>query len=139
MMTFSLNQCTVLDSGKHGIEYKGFEMYHKDNLIYGDVAYAVFKYTLTNTSDDAWDTNLIGYKMRAYQNNYLLNDATYTLDDKIDGFINIYNVDKIESGMSANVYVAFEVDDVSEGLYMIYDAGYITSDLKGTVYVDYKK
>lgn len=130
---------TVLNSGQRRIEYKGFEVYHTDNILFGDEAYAVFKYTLTNSSDEAWDTSLIGYDMRAYQNNYLVDDATYTLDDKIDGFINIYNVDRIETGMSANIYIAFQVEDVDSSLYMIYDAGYITSDIKGTVYADYKK
>ncbi len=129
---------TVLDSGKYGVEYKGFEMYHEKGY-FGDETYAVFKFTLTNSTDDAWETDDIGYSMRAYQDNYLLDDADFVFDDKVNGFINIFDVDKIEAGMSANIYVAFEAEDKNGGLYMIYDEGYFTSDVKGTVFVDYKK
>ena len=94
------------------------------------------KFTINNTGNNPIDYSLAGYEMTAYQDNYYIGTASYGLDDKIDGYINIYNIDKIESGMSANIYVAFESFESGGDLYMVYDDGYVSNDVKGTVFIE---
>lgn len=125
----------VLYSGKYEIIYNGCKIYTYHNTYSGDTRYAIFKYRINNTGDDALDTSLMGYKMTAYIDNYYIaDDADYFLSDKVDGYTNIFDVDTIEVGMSANIYVAFEITQKKGSLYMIYDDGYISSAYKGTVY-----
>ena len=111
------------------IVYKGAKIYKKSGSNY-----VIFKFEIQNAMNEALDTSLMGYKMKAYQNNYLLGDSDFILSDKIDGFVNIYDIDSIEAGMSSKIYVAFEVDDTSGAFYMIYDDGYISSKVRGYVY-----
>ncbi len=126
----------VIYDEKFEIKFQGVTDYTHSNKVYGDKSYVVFKFTINNTGESAIDYSLAGYSMSAYQNNYFLGDATYTMDDKIDGYSNIFNINSIESGMSANVYVAFESFGDGGNVYMIYDDGYITSDKKGVVYCE---
>ena len=105
-----------------------------DNVITGSKKYAVFEFTINNTTDSQIDYNLAGYKMRGYRNGYLLPDSDFILDDKIDGFSNIYNIDTIESGMCSDIYVAFEVPDFKGDYCCIYDDGFIIGKDKGAVY-----
>ena len=74
--------------------------------------------------------------MRGYQNNYSLGDSSFALDEQIDGFSNIYSIDKIEAGMSANIYIAFDAFVEDGDLYMVFDDGYIQNSVRGTVFVD---
>lgn len=115
------------------ILFKGVTSFHKKSY-YSSGDYVVFKFHINNLKDEALDTGLMGYKMRAYHNNCFIGDASYTLKDKIDGYINIFDVDKIEPGMGCDIYIAFETDDTSGGFYLAYDDGYITSNLCGYVY-----
>ena len=73
--------------------------------------------------------------MRCYQNNYLTDDATYIMDDKIDDYINIFSVDEIHEGMSAKIYVAFEIPKKGGDFRMVFDDGYIVDNKIADVYV----
>ena len=56
------------------------------------------------------------------------------LDEQIDGHNDICEIDSIQSGMSAKVYVAFENRLVGNDYYMIYNEGVFSDDIKGSVY-----
>ena len=123
----------IIFSDKYDVQYKGIKIYHYSNTV-SDKYYAVFKYCITNNDSEALNTSLMGYNMRAYCNNFFIGEASYALDDKVDGFINIYDINSIESGMSSNIYIAFETQKTNGNFYMIYDDGYITDHFCGTVY-----
>ena len=127
---------TVIYSGDYDVTFKGTSDYTYENSVWGDQDYVIFKFNVTNNSDAPIDYSLAGYEMAAYQDNYSLGESSYAIDEQIDGYSNIYNIDKIEPGMSANIYIAFDTF-VSDGdLYMVYDDGYIYNSIKGTVFVD---
>ena len=104
-------------------------------FIFGDDEYVIFKYTINNTDSEKLDYSLAGYEMTGYQDNYYLGTASYSLDDKVDGYSNIYNIDSVEVGMSANIYVAFDKLGTSGSRYMVYDDGYIANKVRGKVFV----
>lgn len=126
----------LIYSDKYDIRYEGAEIYYDDNYYIGDLYYVVFKFHITNSGENTLDTSLFGYNMRCYQDNFYLGDAEYILDDTINGYIDIHNIDSIEPDMSADVYVAFETsNNVQTGdFYMIYDDGYGTNHYCGYVY-----
>ncbi len=119
-------------SGDYELIYDGFEYYDTENY-YTDVVYAVFKFTINAKTEV--DSSLVGYNMRCYQNNYLTDDATYIMDDKIDDYINIFSVDEIHEGMSAKIYVAFEIPKKGGDFRMVFDDGYIADNKIADVYV----
>ena len=127
---------TVIYDDKYKIEFKGASDYVHNNMVWGDTSYVVFKYLITNTGSEAINYSLAGYQMTGYQNNYYLGDSVYTLNEDIDGYKNIYDVDNIEPGMSAQIYVAFESFGEPGNLYMVYDDGYIISEYRGYAYVE---
>lgn len=125
-------------SGDYEIVYDGYEFF-TNSTYFGDDQYIVFKYTVNNTSSTPLDYTLVGYDMRCYQNNYITDSASYTINEKFGDYINIYDVDEIQSGMSAKIYVAFELTSKSEGdnYNMIYDAGYSFMDnCLGEVFIE---
>lgn len=119
--------------GDYDVQFQGVEVHKPKNQFIED-NYAVFKFHVTNNKEAAMDTSLMGYSMRAYQNNYYLGDASFAVDEKIDGYSNIFNVDSIEAGMSSDIYVAFALIEDTGTLYMVYDDGYITNHICGYVY-----
>ncbi len=130
----------VVYSGKYELVYDGFEFYTVTNMFIGDKVYAVFKYTLKNQGESTIDYSMVGYSMRGYINNRLTDDASYTLNDTVNGYTNVFDVDEIKSGMSSKIYIAFELEAAEtnnistfESVSMTYDAGYITSEVLGTV------
>ena len=127
---------TVIYNGDYEIVFKGASDYTDDNAALGQVPYVIFKFTINNTSSAPLDYSLAGYEMRGYQDNYSLGESSFTLDKQIDGYSNIYSIDKIEAGMSANVYIAFDAFVEDGDLYMIYDDGYIQNNERGSVFVD---
>ena len=122
-------------SGKYGVQYKGAEIVCDENTYRGNVYYVVYKFNITNNSDNALDTSSYGSKMRSYQNNCFLGDTEYLLDDTIDGYIDINDIDSIEPGMSANVYIAFEtIANIQTGRFiMIFDDGHGTNGVTHVV------
>lgn len=128
----------ILFSDRYQIQFKGHILYH-DEDSWNDATYIVFKFQIKNLSVQDLDTSLMGYKMRAYQDSFLLDDATFALNDKIDGFLNIYMVDSIAPEMVSNIYVAFQADKSNSEWALAYDDGYITSHYCGMVYVSDKK
>lgn len=127
---------TVIYNEDYEIIFKGATEYVHDNIAYGPEKYIVFKFTINNTSEKALDYSHAGHKMVAYQDNYQLFDADYSLDVLVDGHSNIFGIDTIEPGMTANIYVAFSALKTDGDLYMIYDDGYIDSSYRGAVFVD---
>ena len=130
------NEGTVIYDDKYKIEFQGATDYVHNNMVWGDTSYVVFKYLITNTGSEAVNYSLAGYQMSGYQNNYYLGSAVYSMTDDIEGYKNIYSVDSIEPGMSAQIYVAFESFGDPGNLYMVYDDGYIIDQIKGSVYVE---
>ena len=107
--------------------YDGFEIY-EDKGVLGNKWYAVFEYTLNNTTGATIDSHLWGYQMRGYGNNRLFEDATYTLDASINGHTNLFSVDDIRAGMSAKIYVAFEIREQTGVFECYFDIGYISNE-----------
>lgn len=127
---------TCIYSGDYSIIYKGIEKYTKKDVVFGDEKYIVFKFRVENKSDKPLDYSFAGYRMRAYENGYNLMDASFIIDDNINGYLNIFNVDTIQSGKVADVYVAFESNGLGNVYECAYDDGYISDAYKGYV-VDY--
>ena len=124
----------VIYSKEYEIQFKGHQLYYDEDAWFTS-DYVVFKFRVTNKSSQELNTGLMGYDMRAYQDGTLLGDATYTLNDKVDGYINIFDVDSVAPGMSSNIYVAFEAKKKDSVWMMVYDDGYITPHYCGSVYV----
>ena len=122
-------------SGDYNIVFDGVQEYLPDDS-FSDQNYVIYKFTVINTSPSALDYSLVGYNMRGYQNNYLLNGASYTVNDKIDGYINIFDVDTIQAGMTCKLYIAFEISEVSGTHCMVYDVGYISNEVLGSVFLE---
>ena len=127
----------IIYNNGYSVQFKGAEFYRQKKSYLND-DYAVFKFTISNTGNDALDTDLMGYKMQVYCDNYFVRDPSFTMKDKIDGYVNIYDVKKIEAGMSANVYIAFECPKKAGMYYLLYDDGYITNHYCGYVCVELK-
>ena len=113
---------------------EGSEVYSKEYSIFYDGVtiykaeyqgkFAVFEFTVNNTSSKTLDYALIGHEMRAYIDCELLDESSYLLDDIIDDHINIYKVDEIKPGMSAKVYVAFRTVKDTGIFSCVYDVGF---------------
>lgn len=129
-------QGEAIYSEDYEVRFDGVEVYRHENIVWSDTDYLIFKYRVTNNGVATLDTSLMGHKMRAYQDNFYLGDANFTQSEKIGGYINIFDIDSIEPGMSANIYVAFEAIKSSGTAYMVYDDGYITSHYCGTAYAE---
>jgi len=125
----------VIYSDEYDVAFKGFELYEKDG-VFGNETYAVFKFNIVNNGDKSLDAKLMGYEMRAYQDNFALGDAVWSLDDKVDNYLNIFDVESIEPGMSSNLYVAFEAKNRESKWHMVYDDGYIMKHVCGEVFVN---
>ncbi|GEM_PF-3816594 len=120
----------TLDAKNHEIVYDGFTIHTMD--ILGDTQkYAVFMVTINNTSSESIDYSLVGYNMRAYQNNILLDDCNYVMDEVIDGYQNIFNIDDLKPGMTAKVYLSFEINSETGIFKLAFDEGYITNEYYG--------
>ena len=120
----------IYNSDSQQIIFDGATLYSKKS--YG--TYVIFEFTVNNTSSASLDYDLVGYKMTAYQGNYYLGDASFVLDSQIDGHSNVFNVDSIEPGMSAKVYVAFEKRFDWNDYYVLYDDGYGSHSFRGSAY-----
>lgn len=126
----------VIYDDNYEITFQGVSDYSYNNYISGNTPYTIFKFSVKNTGSSPIDYELAGYEMTAYIDNYYAGTADYMVDEKIDGYSNIYNIDKIEAGMSANIYVAFEGSSKGKTAYMIFDDGYISNTVRGKVYVE---
>ncbi|WP_024865646.1 hypothetical protein [Butyrivibrio sp. FCS014] len=127
----------VIFNGDYKITYMG----HKsitDNGLFTDSYLEVFLFTIDNTSNQAIDYGLTGYNMAGYADNYFFSNPSWAYNDKVDGYINIYDIESIAPGMSANVYIAFEkrMDVKNKTLYMLYDTGYIFDNQIASVYIE---
>lgn len=122
-------------SDKYEVIYDGYSYY---TAPYSQDKYIIFKFTVNNTSSSTLDYSSVGYNMRCYVDNYALASGSYGIDDKIDDYINVYSYDieNIPSGMSAQVYVAFEVYQEYDSYRMIYNTGYIYDEILGEVFVN---
>ena len=112
---------------KYDLIYDGMEIYRHSDLL-GEEYYAVFKFTINNTSSEDIDYSLVGYNMRGYQDMCLLDGATYTMNDTVNGYTNVYSVDLIKAGLSAKIYVAYPVIENGGKFECVYDVGYIGND-----------
>ncbi len=124
---------TSIYNGTHTIVFDGAQNYSKE-VLRETRNYVIFKFTVKNTGSSALDYDLVGYDMAAYRNNSYIGEAEYILDEQIDGYSDVFDIDSIQPGMSAKVYVAFESMLEGNDYYMIYNEGYISDDIKGSVY-----
>ncbi len=132
-----VNVGDVVYRGDYEVTFQGVTEYIKTGKWSGDRPYVIFMYTIHNTGKNPIDYKKVGYRMKAYQNNYFIGDADYTLDSQIDGYSSIFNIDSIEPGMSANICLAFDqlfTMENSHDYYMIYDEGYGSDRIRATVY-----
>lgn len=118
---------------KYELIFDGMEIYEYKKSSVRNEKYAVFEFTINNTSDSTLDYSLVGYSMKGYRNAQLLDDATYTMDDTINGYTNVYDIGEVHAGMTAKVYVAFEISEESGVFECLYDVGYIDSERLGYV------
>ncbi len=131
------SQGEIISSGSCEVIFDDFEIVNPENTYYNENDYAVFKFTVTNNDSESIDYSLIGYNMRGYANQRLLDGADYIFDDNLNGYINIFNVDEIKPGMTVKLYVAYELTGNKANQYeCVYDTGYIYNDVLGNVVVN---
>ena len=123
----------VIYSDEYELTYDGYE-YHTEE--YSGDNYIVYKFNVNNTGASELDYSLVGYSMECYADNYVTYPSSYTMDDKIGDYVNIYDLDKIQAGMSAKIYVAFEIKGEHSFYRMVYDAGYIADDYLADIYIN---
>lgn len=133
--SFTSDESKIYD-GDYELFFDGMEIYQHENSFSGTTKFAVFEFTINNMSDSTLDYSLVGYEMRAYWNNLLLDSATYTMDDNINGYINVYDIGEVHAGMTAKVYVAFEITEESGVFECFYDVGYVNNERIGYVCVE---
>ena len=114
-------------SGDYEIVFDGFEVYEFDSKISGKTNYAMFKFTINNTSDSKINYRRVGKTMKCYWNTLLLKDPTSALSEK-NGYKNIFDIDEIHPGMTAKFYVAFEIDEENGVFECIGDTGPSAND-----------
>lgn len=113
----------VTELSKYTLQFDGIEIIPQEYSWSGP--WIAFKFTLNNTDSESLDLSLVGHKMRGYCNGYLTDDASYTVDNNLNGYINIFEVDEVKPGMNARVYVAFEIQETQGKFSMAFDDGYI--------------
>ncbi|MBR5425332.1 MAG: hypothetical protein IK106_02315 [Clostridiales bacterium] len=116
---------STLYSDGFELVFDGFDTIKQNSYVDGKKNYAIFMFTIKNTSSDTLDCGLWGYEMRAYMNSRLLEDADYITDKIVSGHSNIYNVDEIRPGMTAKIYVCFEIPEKTGIFECYFDTGYI--------------
>lgn len=124
---------TIIYSDNYELTYLRAKVHEEDKAYVDDSKFLAFEFSIKNTTDKELDFSLVGYRMRAYLNNVLINDADYMIDTVIDGCINIFDVDSIKAGMSAKFYVAFPIDNLSGEAKMVFDQGYIVDDVVAVI------
>lgn len=113
---------TVVYNENYELTYDGWEYRHEKPLNM-DEDYIIVKFTVHNTSENVLQYNSVGFGIRAYVDNYLLQDPDIFKDEKIDGYLNIHDVNEIQPGMSAKVYLAFLIDKKGKTYRVIYYEG----------------
>lgn len=119
---------------KYSVLYEGYEFY-RQTVFDKNELYVIFKFNISNKSNDSLDTSSMGHGMRAYQDNVLLGKADFTLDEKFSGFTNLFSIKSIAPGMTSDIYLAFEVRDIDASLHMVYDDGFIFDHYCGEVFI----
>ena len=130
------NKEAQLYNGDYELIFDGLEIYKESNSYSSSTKYVVFEFTINNTSDATIDYSSVGHEMKAYWNNLLLHSASYDLTDNVNGYMNVYYVDEIHAGMTAKVYVAFEITEESGVFECFYDVGYVSNERIGYVCVE---
>lgn len=124
----SMEPGTLCYSGNYNLTYDGFEIY-TDSGYWETTNYAVFEFTIENTQATELDYSLVGFNMRGYEDGILLDNADYSLGT-INGYTNIFDIETIQAGMSARVFVAFPLMySNAESFECYYDTGYIVNEL----------
>ena len=109
-------------SERYEIIFDGFELY--DWKDYKDTKkMAVFKFTYNNTSDEAIKLDFLD--CIGYQDGYVMSERhEYDMEDKIGDYINCSDVESIEKGMTAKMYIGFPVKDYQAmNFYLALDDG----------------
>lgn len=128
---------TTVYSGDYELTYDGFKLYKYKSFL-TKKNFAVFEFTIKNTSDTDLDYDLVGFNMRGYWNSMLMEDADFIyMDKKVDKHANVFEVKTIRAGKTAKVYVAFETSQTKGTFEICYDTGYITHN--GIAYACAKK
>ncbi|MCR4815309.1 MAG: hypothetical protein K5879_10845 [Lachnospiraceae bacterium] len=115
------------------IIYDGFELYDLQTAK-ETKQMAIFKLTITNTSDKKISSNKF-VDSEAYQDGYIMSYFQEYGMDAIDDHINAGDVEDLEKGMSAKMYLAFPVNDRPiNSFYLGLDA-IVSDEPEGFVYV----
>lgn len=129
---------TQLYSDEYSVVYDGAQIIKPRSTA--GIVRVIFLYTITNNSKKEITFSNLGYNMRGYQDNHLLNIASYVVTENFNGYSNIYKLKSLQKDMVAKVYVAFDMEEESGDLFMVYDAGYKTNHvIMGTAHTDYTK
>jgi len=115
-------------SGDFDLIFDKCEIIEEKNVVDGKRKYAVFEFSLNNTSSKTLECGLWGYQMRGYMNSSLLDEADWTIDKIVNGYSNIFNVDEVRPGMTAKIYVCFRVPDKKGTFECFFDTGYIGNE-----------
>jgi hypothetical protein len=124
---------SIIYSDKYEITYDGYE-YHTED--YSNDNMLIVKFTINNTGSSELDYSLVGYNMNCYANNYVTDNANYSIDDKFGDYVNVYNIDSIQAGMKAKIYFAFKITGSHDFYRIVYDAGYIADDYLADIYIN---
>ena len=115
-------------SGNYDVVYDGYDFY--DGY---DGKYILFEFTIDNSrSEDIIDYSSI-YGMRLYHNNILVEDSIYPISETLNDYSDISSIGKIQPGMTAKVYVAFEFNGDPGDYSLTYDVGFIDNDVLGYI------
>lgn len=109
---------SVIYDDEYEVRYDGYDYISWDNE-----KYLITKFTVTNTGMTELDYSSICQEMRCYPDNYVTYRPEFLFDDKVDGYVNAFNIDTIQAGMTAKLYFAFEIDTEHDYYRIIYKTG----------------
>lgn len=117
---------SIVYSGDYDLAFDGMKYYTKD-AVFGHEQYLICKFQIKNTSESSLNVELVGFNMQAYTDGFFNDDYDYSLEDNVDGYINIFDVNEVAPGMMANIYVAFDILSRPENALVQYNDGYLLS------------
>ena len=113
---------------EYKIRYNGFDMYEAENSD-RESKYAIFKFTIENSSSEVIDYTSSAAFIRGYQDDHLLDRPSHAITKPIDGFINIYDCGPIGPGETAEVYIAFHINKEDSVFSCVFNIGKVEDEI----------